>query len=107
MLIKVDIDMKAELIHGFSNKTRLQILECIQHQEKTVSQIVEEIDGNQSSISQHLACLRGCGLIVSRQEGKYVYYSIRNEHVSKLLNMFDDVLMDVHSDMRTCENHIV
>lgn len=102
----INIDLKAELIHGFSNKTRLQILESIKHEEKTVSQIIDEVEGNQSSVSQHLACLRGCGIIVSRQEGKYVYYTIRNEQILQLLMMFDDVLLEVQNDMKTCESHI-
>lgn len=101
-----DIDMKVKLIHGFSNKTRIQILECIKNQEKTVSQIIEEINGNQSNISQHLACLKGCGIIVGRNEGKYVYYSLRNQQIKDLLTMFDVVLEDVENDMACCERHI-
>lgn len=58
------LDVKAKFIRGFSDKTRLQILECIKNGEKTVSQIVEELQGNQSNISQHLAWLKGCGIIV-------------------------------------------
>ncbi|MFS0603355.1 ArsR/SmtB family transcription factor [Peribacillus frigoritolerans] len=101
-----DIDMKVKLIHGFSNKTRIQILESIKSQEKTVSQIVEEIKGNQSNISQHLACLKGCGIIVGRNEGKYCYYSLRNQHIRELLTMFDAVLEDVQNDVACCESHI-
>lgn len=101
-----DVNMKVKLIHGFSNKTRLQILESIKDQEKTVSQIVEEIKGNQSNISQHLACLKGCGIIVGRNEGKYSYYSLRNQHIRDLLTMFDVVLEDVHNDVASCERHI-
>lgn len=101
-----DIDMKVKLIHGFSNKTRIQILETIKDQEKTVSQIVEEINGNQSNISQHLACLKGCGIIVGRNEGKYSYYSLRNQHIRDLLTMFDVVLKDVENDVACCESHI-
>lgn len=100
------LDLKTELIHGFSNKTRLEILETIKESEKTVSQIIDVLAVNQSSISQHLACLRGCGLIVSRQEGKYVYYRLRNPKVAALLTMFDDVLDEVKDDIGTCENHI-
>lgn len=100
------VDLKVELVHGFSNKTRLEILETIKESEKTVTQIIEALAGNQSSISQHLACLRGCGLIVSRQEGKYVYYKLRNQKIAGLLDMFDDVLDEVKNDMGTCENHI-
>ncbi|MGK4115359.1 metalloregulator ArsR/SmtB family transcription factor [Lysinibacillus capsici] len=101
-----NIDLKIKLIHGFSNKVRLQILECIKETEKTVSQIVEELKGNQSNISQHLACLRGCGIIVGRNEGKYCYYSLRNERIRELLEMFDTVLEDVHSDVACCANHV-
>ena len=103
---KIDIDMKVKLIHGFSNKTRIQILESIKDREKTVSQIVKEVKGNQSNISQHLACLKGCGIIVGRNEGKYSYYSLRNQHIRDLLTMFDVVLEDVQNDVACCERHI-
>lgn len=98
--------MKVKLIHGFSNKTRIQILECLKNEEKTVSQIVDEIKGNQSNISQHLACLKGCGIIVGRNEGKYCFYSLRNQHIRDLLDMFDVVLNDVQNDVACCENHM-
>lgn len=64
----VDMDVKAKFLRGFSDKTRLQILESIKNQEKTVSQIVDDLKGNQSNISQHLACLKGGGIIVGRQQ---------------------------------------
>lgn len=101
-----DIDMKMKLIHGFSNKTRIQILESIKDEEKTVSQIVEEIKGSQSNISQHLACLKGCGIIIGRNEGKYMYYSLRNQHIRDLLSMFDVVLGEVENDVACCDRHI-
>jgi Predicted transcriptional regulators len=78
-------DVKAKFLRGFSDKTRLLILDTIRNKEKTVSQIVDELEGNQSNISQHLACLKGCGIIVGRQEGKYIYYSLKNEQIAKLL----------------------
>ncbi|USK62447.1 ArsR/SmtB family transcription factor [Peribacillus asahii] len=102
----IGINMKVKLIHGFSNKTRLQILECIKDEEKTVSQIVEEINGNQSNISQHLACLKGCGIIIGRNEGKYCFYSLRNQHIRDLLTMFDVVLDDVQNDVACCDRHV-
>ncbi|MGG1684336.1 ArsR/SmtB family transcription factor [Pseudalkalibacillus sp. NRS-1564] len=101
-----DIDMKVKLIHGFSNKTRIQILETIKDAEKTVSEIVQEVNGNQSNISQHLACLKGCGIIVGRNEGKYCYYSLRNQQIRDLLTMFDLILDDVENDVACCERHV-
>lgn len=105
-MLNVDMETKMKFLHGFSHKTRIQILECIKENEKTVSEIVDDIKGNQSNISQHLACLKGCGLIVGRQDGKYVYYRVRNQLVRDLLTMFDVVLEDVQNDITSCENHI-
>lgn len=105
--VKFDIEMKVKFLRGFADKTRIQILECIKDSEKTVSQIVEELKSSQSNVSQHLACLKGCGIIVGRQEGKYIYYSLRNQQVRDLLTMFDVVLEDVQNDVASCERHIV
>lgn len=101
------MELKLKFIHGFSNKTRLQILESVKDEEKTVTQIVEELKGNQSNISQHIACLKGCGLIKGRQEGKYIYYSLSNENIKMLLNIFDAVLEDVKTEVATCKSQIV
>lgn len=99
------LDVKAKFIRGFSDKTRLQILECMIDKERTVSQIVEEINGNQSNISQHLACLKGCGIIVGRQEGKFIYYSLRNEQIRLLLSVMEDVFHQVEEDVAACERN--
>jgi ArsR family transcriptional regulator, cadmium/lead-responsive transcriptional repressor len=105
-MLKRNTDMKVKFLRGFSDKTRIQILECIKENEKTVSQIVKDLNGNQSNVSQHLACLKGCGIIVGRQEGKYIYYSLRNQQIRDLLTMFDVVLEDVQNDVACCERHL-
>lgn len=102
---KISIDVRAKFIRGFSDKTRLQILDCLLEEEKTVSQIVTAIQGNQSNISQHLSCLKGCGIITGRQEGKYVYYQLANEKIKLLLAMFDEALVEVESKVACCEQN--
>ncbi len=102
----IDLDTKIKFLRGFADKTRIQILDSIKEQEKTVSQIVEEINGNQSNISQHLACLKGCVIIVGKQVGWFCYYSLRNQQVYELLSRFDSVLQDVQNDVACCERHI-
>ncbi len=99
------LDVKAKFIRGFSDKTRLQILHSIKDKELTVSQIVEELKGNQSNISQHLACLKGCGIIVGRQEGKFIYYSLRNEQIKQLLHMMDVVFSQVEEEVAACDKN--
>ncbi|MFD2671733.1 ArsR/SmtB family transcription factor [Marinicrinis sediminis] len=107
LIPEIDMDQKVKFMRGFSDKTRLQILDCLQKEEKTVSEIVEILQGNQSNISQHLACLKGCGLIKSRQQGKYVYYALRNDQVGEILDSFDLLFRQLHQEMHQCEHHII
>jgi DNA-binding transcriptional ArsR family regulator len=100
-----DLDTKVKFMRGFADKTRIQILECIKGSEKTVSQIVNEIKGNQSNISQHLACLKGCGIVLARQDGKFMYYGLRNEQVRELLQMFNNVFYQVEQEVAVCEKN--
>lgn len=99
------LDVKVKFIKGFADRTRLQILEAVKDGEKTVQQIVNQIDGNQSNVSQHLACLKGCGIVTSRQDGKFMYYSLRDEQVRSLLNIFDAVLGDVEEQVAACDKN--
>lgn len=105
--MSTSLQTKVKFLSGFSNKTRLQILDSIREGEKTVTDIVEQIQSSQSNISQHLSCLKACGLILSRREGKYVYYRLRNEKIADLLTMFDLVLEDVEQNIESCPNHFI
>ncbi|MYL56380.1 metalloregulator ArsR/SmtB family transcription factor [Virgibacillus halodenitrificans] len=105
-MITSNLDLKVKFLHGFSHRTRIQILEAIKHNEKTVSEIIQTVNASQSNISQHLACLKGCGMVVGRQEGKYIYYSLRNQKVRDLLTMFDEVLEDVEEEVACCEKEV-
>jgi DNA-binding transcriptional ArsR family regulator len=97
------LEVTAKFIRGFADKTRLQILHSLVKEEKTVTQIVEEIGASQSRVSQHLACLRDCGILESRQEGKYVFYSIKGKDIIILLNMFETALKPVECLVACCE----
>ncbi|MEB7051635.1 ArsR/SmtB family transcription factor [Mammaliicoccus sciuri] len=102
-----DIELKAHFIHGLSNKTRLTILELLKLKEMTVNEIVEQSKISQSSISQHLACLKGCGLVISRQDGKFVYYQIKNDQILALLQLIDSVVEDTEEDIACCQHHTI
>lgn len=102
-----NIELKAHFIHGLSNKARLTILELLKSKEMTVNEIVKQSQISQSSISQHLSCLRGCGLVNSRQEGKYVYYQIKNDQILELLKLIDFVVEDTEDNIESCQHHTI
>ena len=57
--------LKAKLFRGFADPSRLAILEALRSTPLNVGEIVEATGLSQSNISNHLGCLRDCGLVVS------------------------------------------
>ena len=55
--------LKAKLFRGFSDPSRLAILDVLRSRAMTVSEIVEATGLSQSNTSNHLGCLRDCGLV--------------------------------------------
>ncbi len=47
--------------------------------------LLTQIDTSQSNLSNHLACLRGCGLVVSQREGRRVRYELASEGLAHAL----------------------
>lgn len=91
-----DYTSQLKLVHGFSNETRYAILTTLKNGEKNASDLLESIGGTQSNLSQHLTCLRNCGLIVKRNEGKYNFYSISNPKIISLLDLIEETTKEFH-----------
>ena len=89
------LELKARMFRGFADPTRLSILESLRGGEKTVGAIVAATRQSQSNVSNHLSCLRECGLVMSRRDGKSIYYSIANERIRSLLIKGDEVIEEV------------
>ncbi len=60
----------ALLFHGFSDPNRLAILRHLTLGQHRVVDLTAHLGLAQSTVSKHLACLRECGLVASRPEGR-------------------------------------
>lgn len=58
------------LFHGFSDASRLAIVRHLALGEHRVVELTEHLGLAQSTVSKHLACLRDCGLVDSRPQGR-------------------------------------
>jgi DNA-binding transcriptional ArsR family regulator len=81
-----DMHEAAELFRALADPTRLAVFECVARREMTVSELTSRFDVSQSAISQHLAALRGSGLVSQRKEGKYVYYRAKPAGMKPLIH---------------------
>ena len=61
---------------AMSDPNRLTIIELLTRGEKCGCELLEELQVTQPTLSHHMKVLGGCGLTVSRKEGKWNYYSI-------------------------------
>jgi len=66
----------AALFHGFSDPHRIAILRHLALGEHRVVDLTAHLGLAQSTVSKHLACLKDCGLVDSRAEGRASVYSL-------------------------------
>jgi len=64
------------LFHGFSDGSRLAIVRHLAMGEHRVVDLTEHLGLAQSTVSKHLACLRDCGLVESRPQGRASLFSL-------------------------------
>ncbi|RUR77084.1 ArsR/SmtB family transcription factor [Chlorogloeopsis fritschii PCC 9212] len=62
--------------HALSEPLRIKVLELLRERELCVCDLCETLGVSQSKLSFHLKTLKEAGLVTSRQEGRWIYYSL-------------------------------
>jgi len=94
--------LAARLFRGFADPTRLAVVQALARGEKRVVDLVAEVGSSQPNVSGHLACLRDCGLVSDRPEGRQVFYRISSPEVLELLVAAERVLAVHGHRVRLC-----
>jgi ArsR family transcriptional regulator, cadmium/lead-responsive transcriptional repressor len=108
MTLPIPTDMltlRGKLFRGLADRSRLAILEALRESPRAVGEIVEETGLTQPNVSNHLACLRECGLVISTQEGRYVRYQLSDARVAALLGLADELLREVAQGIYACTRY--
>ena len=85
--------MEADFFKALAHPTRVKILKHLIDGEKCVCEFTEDLDIEQSNMSQHLAILRKQNIVGSRKEGLKVIYSVTYPQVFEILNLVEDILV--------------
>ncbi len=80
------VSSAACLFHGFGDPSRIAILRHLTLGEHRVVDLTAHLGLAQSTVSKHLACLRDCGLVSSRPEGRASVYSLN--HPEALMDLW-------------------
>ena len=80
-------EFKAGVFQALAHPTRVAIAECLNEGEVSAGAILERLGLEQANLSQHLAVMRGKGVVQSRKEGNQVFYSLRHPMLSEVLEI--------------------
>lgn len=97
--------LKAKLFRGFSDPSRLAILESLRDGPRTVSELVDATGLSQSNASNHLSCLLDCGLVTRQPRGRFADYRLRDSRVHALLAGADDLLAHAAGSLDQCTRY--
>jgi DNA-binding transcriptional ArsR family regulator len=96
-------DLVAKYFRGLGDPIRLRILELLRREgELSVGELARRLGLPQPKISNHLACLRWCGFIEARRQGRTVYNQIADRRVEAMLELAESLLSDNAEHVAAC-----
>jgi DNA-binding transcriptional ArsR family regulator len=94
------------LFRSFGDPARLAILRYLALGEHRVVDLTAHLGLAQSTVSAHLACLRDCGLVESRPQGRASLFSLRHDQsILKLLAAAEHLLADTGDAVALCPRY--
>jgi DNA-binding transcriptional ArsR family regulator len=79
-------DALARFGHALSDPTRTRILLALREGPGYPSELAETIGVSRQILSNHLACLRGCGLVVAAPQGRRSRYELADQRIARALS---------------------
>jgi ArsR family transcriptional regulator len=99
------VDAAVALFHSLSDRARLAIVRRLADGESRVADLVTELGLAQSTVSAHVACLRDCGLVVGRAQGRQVFYSLARPELLDMLAAAETLLAATGNAVALCPNY--
>lgn len=99
------IVLKAKLFRGFSDPSRLSIIEVLREGKKSVGELVERTGLSQPNVSNHLRCLADCDLVRNERDGRYNYYRLSDDRIDDILTKSEQLLSDVAKGVYECTRY--
>ena len=105
MTLEAPANLAARMFRGFADPTRVAILLALLDGERRVADLVEAVGSSQPNVSGHLACLKGCGLVIDRPgDRRQVFYRLANPLVRELLVAGERLLQANGDAVELCRN---
>lgn len=100
-----ELAVGATLFQGLADPTRLAILRRLAGGEARIVDLTAQFGVAQSTVSAHVACLRDCGLVVGRPEGRQMFYSLTRSELIDVLASAEELLAVIGTKVSLCPNY--
>lgn len=94
----------ARLGRALADPTRCRILVALQEGPSYPAQLAERLGLTRSNVSNHLSCLRGCGLVIATYAGRQVRYELADVHLGRALDELLEVVLAVHPEQECLDD---
>ncbi|OBA70879.1 transcriptional regulator [Mycobacterium sp. 1554424.7] len=91
----------ARLGRALADPTRCRILLALLDGAMYPGQLASQLALTKSNVSNHLSCLRGCGLVLASYEGRKVRYTLADAHLARALAELAQMVLAVDGE-RAC-----
>ncbi|ARC85038.1 bacterial regulatory, arsR family protein [Clostridium argentinense CDC 2741] len=92
--MSLNYEENSKIIKAVSDPNRLKIIDILSCGEKCACDILEYFNFTQPTLSHHMKVLIDCGLVDSRKEGIWNYYSLNRSNCNKLVLFFMNLITD-------------
>lgn len=99
---EVAAEVQAKFFRGLGDATRLQIVRLLLIHPRSVGELVSALVMSQSRVSNHLACLKWCGLGTTQRRGRLIIYRLANGRIRALLASADAMIAENAAHIAAC-----
>ncbi|MEU3252409.1 metalloregulator ArsR/SmtB family transcription factor [Streptomyces sp. NPDC006997] len=96
-----DIEVLARFGRALADPIRCRVLLALNHRPACPADLADALGISRTRLSNHLACLRDCGLVVAVPDGRRTRYEIADERLGHALDDLRTAVVAVETD-RTC-----
>lgn len=93
------VDVMNRLGRAMADPTRSRILLALLESPGYPARLARDLELTRTNVSNHLTCLRGCGIVVAESEGRQTRYEIADPHIAAALGALVDVTLAVDASV--------
>jgi DNA-binding transcriptional ArsR family regulator len=91
-----------DLFQVLASPIRLAVLRLLLGGDRCVGDLLVDLGIAQPRLSNHLACLRNCGLVRTRRDGTFIYYAIADPRVAELVTLGEELAVSNSEGLEHC-----